>query len=121
MNSKRHGQKCQLLATVPTLALSLSAALAYAGTKPTPAEATRRYVETEMRAQNIPGVSVAVFKHGRPIYVQSFGVATLEHAARSKMGCRNRAGLEIGLDAFAGLGHGARFRRTRFNAYRWCT
>ena len=80
MNSKRQGQKCQLLAVVPTLALSLSAAFAYAGTKPTPAEATRRYVETEMRAQNIPGVSVAVFKHGKPIYVKSFGVATLEHA-----------------------------------------
>ena len=46
--------------------------------------ATDAYLETQMRAQQIPGVSLAVFKHGVPIYVKSYGVATLEHAVPAK-------------------------------------
>jgi len=32
-----------------------------------------------MRRQNIPGISLAVVKDGKPLYVKSYGVATLEH------------------------------------------
>jgi CubicO group peptidase (beta-lactamase class C family) len=38
-----------------------------------------RYLESEMRRQNIPGISLAVVKDGKPLYVKSYGVATLEH------------------------------------------
>lgn len=38
-----------------------------------------RYLLTEMRRQNIPGLSLAVVKDGKPLYVKSYGVATLEH------------------------------------------
>jgi CubicO group peptidase (beta-lactamase class C family) len=37
------------------------------------------YVASEMRAQRIPGLSLAVLRDGRPLYVRSYGVATLEH------------------------------------------
>jgi CubicO group peptidase (beta-lactamase class C family) len=43
-----------------------------------------RYLESEMRRQNIPGISLAVVKNGRPLYVKSYGVATLEHDVRTK-------------------------------------
>jgi CubicO group peptidase (beta-lactamase class C family) len=39
-----------------------------------------RYLQTEMRRQHIPGMSLAVVKNGKPLYVKSYGVATLEHA-----------------------------------------
>ena len=39
-----------------------------------------RYIESEMRAQQIPGLSLALFRNGVPVYVKGFGVATLEHA-----------------------------------------
>jgi CubicO group peptidase (beta-lactamase class C family) len=39
-----------------------------------------RYLESEMRRQKIPGISLAVVKNGKPLYVKSYGVATLEHA-----------------------------------------
>jgi CubicO group peptidase (beta-lactamase class C family) len=42
-------------------------------------EALDRYVGSEMGAQSIPGLSLAVLKDGRPIYIKSYGVATLEH------------------------------------------
>jgi len=37
-----------------------------------------------MRRQNIPGISLAVVKNGEPLYVKSYGVATLEHGVRTK-------------------------------------
>ena len=37
------------------------------------------YVASEIRAQQIPGLSLAVLRDGRPLYVKSYGVATLEH------------------------------------------
>jgi CubicO group peptidase (beta-lactamase class C family) len=36
------------------------------------------YVSAEMRSQSIPGLSLAVLESGKPVYVKSFGVATLE-------------------------------------------
>src|SRR5216683_1851957 len=38
-----------------------------------------RYLESEMRRQDIPGISLAIVKNGAPLYVKSYGVATLEH------------------------------------------
>ena len=38
-----------------------------------------RYMQLEMRRQEIPGASLAIIKNGRPFYVKSYGVATLEH------------------------------------------
>ncbi len=38
-----------------------------------------RYLQTEMRLQKIPGISLAVLKDGKPLYVKGYGVATLEH------------------------------------------
>src|SRR5260370_25680273 len=43
-----------------------------------------RYLQSEMRRQNIPGISLAVVKNGKPLYVKSYGVATLEHDVRTK-------------------------------------
>src|ERR1700676_898095 len=43
-----------------------------------------RFLESEMRRQNIPGISLAVVKDGKPLYVKSYGVATLEHDVRVK-------------------------------------
>src|SRR5260370_31479944 len=37
-----------------------------------------------MRRQNIPGISLAVVKNGKPLYVKSYGVATLEHGVHTK-------------------------------------
>src|ERR1700756_3361359 len=37
-----------------------------------------RYLQTEMRRQNIPGMSLAVVKNGEPLYVKGYGLATLE-------------------------------------------
>lgn len=42
------------------------------------------YVASEMRAQQIPGLSLAVLRDGLPLYVRSYGVATLEHAVLTK-------------------------------------
>lgn len=41
--------------------------------------AVDRYINAEMRAQKIPGLSLAVVQAGRLVYVKSYGVATLEH------------------------------------------
>jgi CubicO group peptidase (beta-lactamase class C family) len=41
--------------------------------------AVDRYIAAEMRAQRIPGLSLAVRQAGRIVYVKSYGVATLEH------------------------------------------
>jgi CubicO group peptidase (beta-lactamase class C family) len=37
-----------------------------------------------MRAQKIPGLALAVLHDGRPLYLKSYGVATLEHAVPVK-------------------------------------
>ena len=50
-------------------------------TQPGPVDA---YVASEMRAQQIPGLSLAVLRDGRPIYLKSYGLATLEHAVPVK-------------------------------------
>jgi CubicO group peptidase (beta-lactamase class C family) len=42
-----------------------------------------RYLQNEMRRQNIPGMSLAVVKDGKPLYIKSYGVATLEHDVRT--------------------------------------
>jgi CubicO group peptidase (beta-lactamase class C family) len=42
------------------------------------------YIASEMRAQAIPGLSLAVLRAGRPVYVKSYGVATLEHPVHVK-------------------------------------
>src|SRR6266851_5379254 len=43
-----------------------------------------RHLESEMRRQNIPGISLAVVKNGKPLYLKSYGVATLEHGVHTK-------------------------------------
>jgi CubicO group peptidase (beta-lactamase class C family) len=43
-----------------------------------------RYIEAEMRRQKIPGISLAVAKDGKPLYVKSYGVATLEHDVKTR-------------------------------------
>jgi len=42
--------------------------------------AVDRYIAAEMRAQKIPGLSLAVRRAERLVYVKGYGVATLEHA-----------------------------------------
>ncbi len=59
--------------------LLLIAATAHAATPADAAAATDRFVAAEMRAQRIPGVALAVLRHGEPLYVRGYGVATLEH------------------------------------------
>jgi CubicO group peptidase (beta-lactamase class C family) len=46
--------------------------------------AVDRYLEKEMRRQEIPGLSLAVVRNGVPLYVKSYGVATLEHGVRTR-------------------------------------
>jgi CubicO group peptidase (beta-lactamase class C family) len=42
------------------------------------------YLQDEMRRQKIPGISLAVAKDGKPLYVKSYGVATLEHPVKTE-------------------------------------
>jgi CubicO group peptidase (beta-lactamase class C family) len=42
------------------------------------------YVAAEMREQHIPGLSLAVLRDGQPLYIKSYGVATLEHPVPAK-------------------------------------
>jgi CubicO group peptidase (beta-lactamase class C family) len=42
-----------------------------------------RFLRSEMRRQHIPGISLAVVKNGRPLYVKGYGVATLELTVRT--------------------------------------
>jgi len=42
------------------------------------------YLQAEMRRQKIPGLSLAVAKDGKPLYVKSYGVATLEHPVKTQ-------------------------------------
>src|ERR1044071_9862200 len=37
------------------------------------------FVATEMKAQQIPGVSLAVVKDGKPVLVKGYGLANVEH------------------------------------------
>ena len=46
------------------------------------AEKIAGFVRTEMTAQKIPGVAVAVIRKGQPIVVEGFGLANVEHAVR---------------------------------------
>ena len=45
----------------------------------TPFEATDRYLDAELSRQGIPGLALAIVRHGKPVYVRGYGVATLEH------------------------------------------
>ena len=62
--------------TLAGLLLALSAVAALAET---PAEKTDLYLQAELQRQGIPGLALAVLRRGRPLYVQGYGVATLEH------------------------------------------
>ena len=42
------------------------------------------YLQAEMRRQMIPGISLAVAKDGKPLYVKSYGVGTLEHTVSTQ-------------------------------------
>jgi CubicO group peptidase (beta-lactamase class C family) len=42
-----------------------------------------RYLQDQMRRQKIPGISLAVARDGKPLYVKSYGVATLEHLVKT--------------------------------------
>jgi CubicO group peptidase (beta-lactamase class C family) len=53
-------------------------------TVPAQQAAVDDYVASEMREQRIPGLSLAVLRDGQPIYVKSYGVATLEHSVPVK-------------------------------------
>ena len=61
------------------LAGALPGSAARTATKPAARTAVDAYVASEMRTQKIPGLSLAVLRAGRPIYLKSYGVATLEH------------------------------------------
>jgi CubicO group peptidase (beta-lactamase class C family) len=50
------------------------------------------YVSAEMRSQSIPGLSLAVLHAGKPVYVKSFGVATLELAVPTRPDTRFQIG-----------------------------
>src|SRR3954451_22983957 len=43
-----------------------------------------KYVAAEMKAQQIPGVSLAVVKDGTPVLVKGYGVANVEHQVAVK-------------------------------------
>lgn len=66
------------------LMLAAAASFVHAGAPAAPAAATDRYVDAQMRAQQIPGAVVAVFRAGRPVFIKGYGVATLEHAVAVK-------------------------------------
>ena len=70
----------RLRALALALLLSLHTHAACAG----PQAAVDRYLKTEMRRQNIPGISLAVVRNGKPLYIRSYGVATLEHDVRAQ-------------------------------------
>lgn len=70
------------------LALTVPSVVPAFATSPTPVAAAAsgidttvvdRYIAAEMRAQKIPGLSLAVRQAERLVYVKSYGVATLEH------------------------------------------
>lgn len=64
--------------------MTMLAGLAHAsGAVPSNA-AVDGYVASEMKAQRIPGLSLAVVRAGRTVYLKSYGVATLEHPVRVK-------------------------------------
>jgi CubicO group peptidase (beta-lactamase class C family) len=67
-----------------TLALGIVMSLAAGAAWGRPQTAVDRYLASEMRRQNIPGISLAVVKNGKPLYIKSYGVATLEHGVRTQ-------------------------------------
>ncbi len=48
--------------------------------------AVDRYLRAEMQRQHIPGIALAVIKNGKPLYVNGYGVATLEHPVAAAPG-----------------------------------
>jgi len=66
--------------------LSLASHATWAGRQPAAYSTTAidRYLQSEMLRQNIPGMSLAVVKNGKPLYIKSYGVVTLEHDLRAK-------------------------------------
>ena len=50
------------------------------------------YVQSEMRLQRIPGLSLAVLKHGKPLYIKAFGNASLEWPVPVKPNTRFQIG-----------------------------
>lgn len=38
------------------------------------------YIKNEMTEKQIPGMSVAVIKEGKPLLVKGYGIANLEHS-----------------------------------------
>ena len=67
-----------------TLALAILLSLTAGAAWGWPQGAVDRYLTSEMRRQNIPGISLAVVQNGKPLYVKSYGVATLEHGVRAQ-------------------------------------
>lgn len=65
--------------SLPFVALLLVAVSALHANAASVQESIDGYLQAEMRRQKIPGLSLAVVKDGRPFYVKSYGVATLEH------------------------------------------
>jgi CubicO group peptidase (beta-lactamase class C family) len=47
-------------------------------------QAIDHYLQVEMRRQKIPGISLAIVKSGEPVYVKSYGVASLELRQRTQ-------------------------------------
>ena len=43
------------------------------------ADAIDDYINTELARQHIPGLALAVMRHGQPIRMQGYGIANLEH------------------------------------------
>ncbi len=43
-----------------------------------------RYLQAEMQRQKIPGLTLAIARNGKPLYVKGYGVATLEHPVNTK-------------------------------------
>jgi CubicO group peptidase (beta-lactamase class C family) len=66
------------------VALGLLLSLAHSSRAVHSTTAIDRYLQSEMRQQKIPGISLAIVKNGTPVYVKSYGVATLEHDLRTQ-------------------------------------
>ncbi len=64
---------------VPLAALLLGAVSAQHAYATSVEESVDSYLQAEMQRQQIPGLSLAIVKDGKPFYVKSYGVATLEH------------------------------------------
>ena len=61
--------------TISLLVLFVANAYSQSGVE----KAIDKFVEAEMQRQQVPGVSLAVVKEGRPLFIKSYGFANLEH------------------------------------------